>query len=127
MWWNVFGRPDRPDPFHEATSALMDRLFDSPSVGARGSPFALDRDARVAELVAAGFETVEAENTVRTMTFTTAGIEALYATYSPVRRLEPGPRRELLAAIAGIAEREFDGRVEIHVLTPMYTARNPGP
>jgi SAM-dependent methyltransferase len=127
MWWNVFGDPERPDPFHDATAAVMDALLDSPSVGARGMPFALDRDALITDLAAAGFETIEAERPVRPLTLSTAQVEALYATYSPVRRLEPGRRRAVLAAVAGIAEREFGGQVQIHVLTPIYTARNPGP
>ena len=50
-------------------------------------------------------------------------IRALYATYSPVSRLEPGPRDALLDAVTEIAARDFGGRVELHLVTAMYTAR----
>ena len=49
MVWNVFGDNSRPDPFHEATKALLDGPS-SPSAGSRDIPFALDAEARVAAL-----------------------------------------------------------------------------
>jgi SAM-dependent methyltransferase len=39
MVWNVFGDDSRPDPFHEATKALLNGPS-SPSAGARNIPFA---------------------------------------------------------------------------------------
>jgi hypothetical protein len=49
MVWNVFGDDSRPDPFHEATKALLNGPS-SPSAGARNKPFALDAEARMAAL-----------------------------------------------------------------------------
>ena len=51
MVWNVFGDPDRADPFHEATAVLLN----GPSSPSRDDlPFALDKDARVAALERTG-------------------------------------------------------------------------
>ncbi|MGH7213152.1 MAG: class I SAM-dependent methyltransferase, partial [Acetobacteraceae bacterium] len=49
MVWNVFSDNSRPDPFHEATRALLDGPS-SPSAGARDIPFALDAEGRLAAL-----------------------------------------------------------------------------
>ena len=53
MVWNVFGDDSRPDPFHEATKALL-KGPSSPSAGSRDIPFALDAEARVAALERTG-------------------------------------------------------------------------
>ena len=56
------------------------------------------------------------------------GVRALYATYSPVARLEPAARARLLDGVADVAERQFGGRVERNMVTIAYTARvPPGP
>jgi SAM-dependent methyltransferase len=123
MWWNAFGDPARPDPIHLATHELMDPLPGGPSGGEQLVPFSLDRDARLAELRAAGFEAGEAGHVTRTLTMTAAETRALYATYSPVNRLDPGPREALLDAVAEVATRELDDRVELHVITAFYSAR----
>ena len=59
MVWNVFGDNIRPDPFHEATNALLNGPS-SPSAGSRDIPFALDAEARVAALERTGaFDAIE--------------------------------------------------------------------
>ena len=59
MVWNVFGDDSRPDPFHDATRALLDAPA-SPSAGDAGVPFALDAPARLAALERAeAFDAIE--------------------------------------------------------------------
>jgi SAM-dependent methyltransferase len=125
MWWNVFGDPATPDPFHVATESLMAPLLHSPSVGAQGVPFALDRDARLADLVGAGLVDATDARTVQLLTMTADQIRGLYGTFSPVSRLESGARNALLDAVAEIAARDFGGQVELHLVTAMYLARTP--
>jgi SAM-dependent methyltransferase len=127
MWWNVFGDPEQPDAFHTATNALLEPLMDSPSAGARGVPFALHEADRLADLAAAGFEAGGAERVVTVLTMTAEQIRALYATFSPIRRLDRAARDRLLDTVAGVAARDFGGRVELHLLTALYTARAPAP
>jgi hypothetical protein len=64
MVWNVFGDNSRPDPFHEATKALLNGPS-SPSAGSRDIPFALDAVARVAALERTDmFDTIEHQTSV---------------------------------------------------------------
>ncbi|MBA2642128.1 MAG: hypothetical protein H0U82_04275 [Actinobacteria bacterium] len=55
----------------------------------------------------------------------TEGIRALYATFSPISRLEDVRKTEILDAVARIAELDFGGHVERTLLTSLYTARRP--
>jgi SAM-dependent methyltransferase len=125
MWWNVFGDPHRPDEFHEVTQALLAGLGRSPSAGEpRRPPYALDVDARVAELRAAEAFDEFAYETIRwTVTFDAAGIRAIFATFSEVTRLAPDRRERLLDDLAAVAATRFGGRVEKPMVTPVYTCR----
>jgi SAM-dependent methyltransferase len=125
MWWNVFGDPDRPDEFHEVTQPLLAGLGRSPSAGEpRRPPFALDVDARVAELRAVdAFDEFAYETICWTVTFDAAGIRAIFATFSEVTRLAPDRRERLLNELAAVAEKRFGGRVEKPMVTPVYTCR----
>jgi hypothetical protein len=58
-------------------------------------------------------------------TWDTNGIRALYGTFSPIARLEPERKAEILDGIARIAEHDFGGRVERTLRTSVYTARRP--
>lgn len=50
-WWNVFGDPERDDPFHNATTHLF-QASASPSYSSLFKhPFALHREARIADLI----------------------------------------------------------------------------
>ena len=56
MWWNVFGDPTQPDPFHEATLRLLERLGRGPAAGAGGFwPFALEEDGQISPIVKTRF------------------------------------------------------------------------
>ena len=124
MVWNVYGDPDRADAFHDATLQIMRTPEQSPSAGVSGRPpFALDAEARLADLRAAGFADLEVARRDWTLTLDPPGVRALYATYSEVAGLDLAARAALLEALAEVAEREFGGRVERNMVTIAYTAR----
>jgi SAM-dependent methyltransferase len=126
LWWTLFGESVEPDAFIRATSPLLDGLDVSPTKGIPGRPpHALDVEARVAALETAGFIDVEHELVRWHARWGTAGIRALYASFSPILRLEPDRREEVLDEIARIAEDDFGGRVERALTTSIYTARRP--
>jgi SAM-dependent methyltransferase len=122
LWWNVFGDPDRPDPFHDATEPLLRDLAPSPSEGAGGLPYALDTAARTSELERHGFQDVEHEAERWTLRLDATQTRRLYETYSNIARL-PDPQKEMiLDEIQQIANDEFGGRVERQMVTPVYIA-----
>ena len=121
LWWNTFGDPDRPDPFHDATEPLLRDLVPSPSAGTGGLPFALDVAARTSELETHGFQDVEHEAERWTLRLDAPQTRRLYETYSNIARL-PDPQREMiLDEIERIADVEFGGRVERQMVTSVYT------
>lgn len=125
MWWNVFGDPARFDSFHEATHHILDPLDPSPSQGEKpGTPYALDAEARQAELEAApGFHAVETHEWRWPFILGTEQVRALYATFSSIARLEERERGRVLDAISGVAESRFGGRVERRMVTALYLAQ----
>lgn len=126
MVWNVYGDPDRGDPFHDATLEVMRTPAQSPSVGRPGRPpFALDVEARTLDLRAAGFADIAAERRDWTLELDVPRLRALYATYSEVAQLAPERRARLLDGIAEVAERQFAGRVTRNMVTIAYVARRP--
>jgi SAM-dependent methyltransferase len=122
IWWNSFGDPDVPDPFHDATEPLLRDLEPSPGTGAGGSDFALDVAARTAELETHGFRDVEHEAMRWTLRLDAAQTRRLYATYSNIARLPDAQREAILDELERIAEAEFGGRVERQMITSIYTA-----
>jgi SAM-dependent methyltransferase len=126
LWWTIFGDDERPDPFRAAVDPVMRELASSPSEGRRrGIRFPLDADARSASLRSAGFSDVGHELTRWSHEWDAAGIRALFATFSPVARLEVERREALLDEIARVATDDFGGRVEKPIVTSLYTARKP--
>ena len=96
------------------------------SKGEEGRPsHGRDREARVAALEAAGFVDVGHELAEWEASWDTAGIRALYGSFSPVLRLEDAKRTELLDEITRIADEDFGGRVSRALITALYTARRP--
>lgn len=121
MVWNVFGDNSRPDPFHEATKALLDGPS-SPSAGSRDIPFALDTKARVAALERAGaFDAIEHQSSAWSLVLDADQTVALYATFSNINIRTDC--EAVLAKLRGIARDEFDGRVIRNMTTVLYTAR----
>ncbi len=127
-WWamvcNVFGDPDRADPFHEATKSLLEGP-ESPSGGTSGLPFALDAPARLAALRRTqAFDVIEHQTSAWQITLDPDQIVALYATYSNIN-IRPD-RAALLAELGRIARERFAGRVTRNMVTSLYTARRTG-
>jgi len=127
MWWNVFGDPDAPDPFQRASGPLFRALPASRSWPGDGRrPFALDREARLAELRTAGFTDVRFESMRWTIHMDSAQVRALAATFSQVSLAPPLERERFLAALGELVEREFGGRVERRFSTALYLGRKRG-
>jgi SAM-dependent methyltransferase len=126
IWWTMFGEHGKPDAFIEATTPLLEGLERSPTAGREGrGPHALDREARVGALEAAGYEAIEHELVRWETSWDADGIRGLYGTFSPIARLEMPRRTEVLDEIARIARDDFGGRVGRTLLTSLYTARRP--
>jgi SAM-dependent methyltransferase len=121
MWWTHFGDDTRADPFRDAIDHLMEGLPSSP--GATG--IARDPEAALAALGAAGLERGELELIRSSREWDADGIRGLFATFSPIARLDAPRRDEILDEIARIARDEFGNRVVKPVLTRLYTAQNP--
>ncbi|HTV89059.1 MAG TPA: class I SAM-dependent methyltransferase [Stellaceae bacterium] len=126
MMWNVFGDNIRPDPFHEATKALLDAAR-SPSAGVAGVPFALDGKARVAALERTGaFDCIEHHARDWSLELDPDATAALYATFSDVSARRD--RRAVVAELRRIAGDAFGGRVTRNMTTSLYIARRcPSP
>jgi SAM-dependent methyltransferase len=124
MWWNVFGDPDRPDMFHDVTSGLLSSLPSSPSHAGKGNTsFALDKDARIADIVRTGVLTQPEVELMRwSIRLTPAQVRDLYATFSPIQKLSTEERAVLLDQLADIAVRQFNGVVERPMVTALYVA-----
>ncbi len=126
MWWTLFGDDSRPDPFRDAVDPILGDLPTSPCEGRQGRPrFGLDVDARAAALAAAGFDSFRHELIPWNFEWDAAGIRALYATFSPIARLEDQRREAILDSVGRVAQLEFGGRVRRPLLTTLYTARRP--
>jgi SAM-dependent methyltransferase len=121
MFWNVFGDPRVPDPFHEATNDLLGPPLNSPP-GHSELPSALDAEGRRAALERAGaFDGIEHRVGSWPLTLDTEQTVALYATYSNVIiRLD---REDVLKELRRIVRDEFGDRVTRNVVTSLYAAR----
>jgi SAM-dependent methyltransferase len=124
LWWTVFGDPDRPDPFHEATKKL---LKEHDALVSPDQPvFELDVPGRTRDLAnRAGLVDVESELIHWTIRLDSAALRALYASMIRIRIRPPDERERLLDAIAAVAEHKYGGVVERPFVTAIYTARRP--
>ena len=121
MWWNHYGDPDARNAFDRATEHLFAGTKRSPSQGASGKPpFDFDADARVADLVAAGFINVHHQEIRSTFTFETERLVALYGSFSVTLHLPPEERAAFLSNLASIIDRDFGGKVERPLTTSLY-------
>ena len=128
LWWTLFGEHGKPDAFIRATSPLLEGLKASPTHAATPErpPHALDATARVQALRRGGFEDIEHETVGWEARWDTAGIRALYGTFSPIARLDDASRNDILDGVARIADRDFGGRVDRTLITSIYSAGKPG-
>jgi len=122
LWWNLFGDPEEPDRFHDATEPILRDLAPSPSEGVDGVPFGLDVAARTAELTRHGFAEIRQEALRWVLILDPSQTRLLYATFSNIARLPATQREPLLDEIERVAAVEFGGRVERRMVTPLYTA-----
>ena len=123
LWWNAFGDPDLPDPFHDATEPLLRNNVQGPWAGTGRLEYGLDVAARLQELADHGFRDVEHESVRWTLQLDAAQTRRLYSTFSNIARLPEAEREPLLDEIERIASDEFGDRVERQMVTPIYTAR----
>jgi len=124
MWWNVFGDAAREDAFHDATVHLLEGGTTPSHPPAFKHPFAVDREARFADLRESGlFGDIGVRMESWTLVLNPDQTRALYATYSQFAPLEPPERERILDALAEIAATQFNGRVERNMVTALYTAR----
>ena len=85
-----------------AIDPVLTGLDDPRAAGASG--IARDAEAALAALADAGFEQGEHELIRSSHEWDAEGIRGLFATFSPIARLEPARRDEILDEIARIAE-----------------------
>ena len=126
MWWNVFGDQEHPDAFEQASTPLFRQLTPTPSWTCDGRlPFALDEQARRAQMAAAGLRRIEFHRLHWTLAMQTAQVLGLAATFSQVSLAEPERRAWFLDALGELVEREFGGSVERHFSTVFYAGQRP--
>ena len=124
LWWNVFGDPQRPDPFHEATRERLAFARRSPSAGTRpGVAHALDAEARSRALSDGSFVDLHHELFRWSAEFTPDRLRDLCATFSEFAQLATDQRVELLDYVEAMAAGRFGGRVARPMLTALYVAR----
>jgi SAM-dependent methyltransferase len=130
LWWNSYGDPARPDPFNEALVPILREvapaLLDVPGAGSGTAvtAYALDVDAKVAEIDASGrFGPVEHEVIPWTGRHGVKEVRAMFASFSPWLALPPDQRTLALDALQALAAGEFNGIVERPYLTSMFLAR----
>jgi SAM-dependent methyltransferase len=126
MWWTEFGAGLGADPFQDATRHLFAEAPRAPGHGRRGGPtFAMDHEARLADLSHAGFTETDVEIWPWTIELETRQLIALYATFSPVQALPEAKRQALLEGLADVADSQFGGSVMRWYSSVLYTARKP--
>lgn len=128
LWWNFFGDPDRPDPFHEAIQPLLaakaPELIQGDSAAAGAHPYALDVSARVADFDRSGrFGPVEHTRICWTGRHTAAEIRTMFGSFSPWLATDPSIREPLLDDLEALAIERFNGVVERPYNTAIYHAR----
>src|SRR5688572_26816222 len=113
MFWMQFGTDAHLDAFQAATNHLFEGTVASPSHGTPGRPpFALDEEARMEDLQAAGFTEIEAQRWGWSLTYDPTRLLQLYSTFSPIQAMDSGERAAFLSGIEQIAAEEFGGAVE---------------
>ncbi|HUZ08634.1 MAG TPA: class I SAM-dependent methyltransferase [Acidimicrobiales bacterium] len=125
LWWTLFGDPDCPDPFHEATSGLLGQTTSAVDQPGRAI-FQLDVSGRRSDLAhRARLVDVGAELIPWTSCMDPAQVRALYASMIALRRRPQDERERLLDAVVSIATENFGGVVERPFVTALYTGRRP--
>ncbi|MDZ4762732.1 MAG: class I SAM-dependent methyltransferase [Alphaproteobacteria bacterium] len=127
-WWNVYHDPSSPDAFARATAHVFSGIEEAPSRTAVRPPFALDINARMGEMRAAGFVDVRHALFRWTEAFTPARLAGLYATFSRVRMAPAETRAHLLENLETVAEalaRESGGEIRRDIVTSVFCGHRP--
>jgi SAM-dependent methyltransferase len=122
MVWNVFGDPDRADPFHNATDELLN---DGPRSPSHGAGAADSLNARLSGFGRNGrFEAISHEARGWDLVLDPDQVVSLYSTFSDMAARPADEQRTVLAELRRIAAAPpFSGRVVRNMLTILWTAR----
>lgn len=121
LWWNVYRAAGEGDEFADALAPLLEGIALPPSEGEQ-IHHSFDAGKYGGLLEGNGFVQVEHEVFRRERRLDARGMCALYETYSFIRLLPAGQRRDLLGRIAQLVEDRFRGSAPNIVRTPLYTA-----
>jgi SAM-dependent methyltransferase len=125
-WWTLFHDPDAPDDLFRALEPILDPLptLQGERKGGRAGGFALDRQARTADLARTGaFETPHVDHFRWTLELDAGRARSLFGTFSPILALPPAERERVLDQIVDVVELRLGGRVMRSCLSILYTAR----
>lgn len=126
IWWTVFEGRVKRDDFQQKTGHLFRRLGFTPSYkGADVTPFGLQKEARTADLVGAGFTDIIDEVIDWQIEMSAGQTKALVATFSPVLKLGESERTSFLKEIERIVNEEYGGKVTRYFTSVIYLARKP--
>lgn len=129
LWWTLYHDPEDPDDLYRALDPIMSPipLVIAPAKPGRTQWFALDRDARIADLRANGaFGDVKVDEFRWTMQLTAERARALFGTLSPVLALPEAKREDVLRRIAAVVDEQFGGLATRSCVSILYTARRTG-
>lgn len=88
MWWNIFGDPCRPYPFHDATKKFLENNPISPTHQGR-THFVLDRNQRVEDILGTRrLRLVQIAEMQWSFGMDTTRLRELYSTFSPILKLD---------------------------------------
>ncbi len=124
-WWNVYGDPAAPDPFHQATRELLEpgAAAVDPTMNQR-MHFALDTAARSNDLRSTGLFEPAIHHLFRWELELDADATAgLYQTFPNVNRRPPDERARIVDGLKRVVDERFGGRISRPILTPVYLAR----
>ncbi len=124
IWWNCFQDLEQHDDFHEATQTILGHLAQSPSEGSSEVPFALDTEARCAELQRGNiFKAPVYEMFKWYLDLSSADMRGLYSTFSPISRLPPDEKASTLDALTRVADEQFGGVVRRNMTSIIYVSQ----
>jgi SAM-dependent methyltransferase len=123
-WGNLHGDPSRPDTLHQAMQPLYEELRPSPRRGTEAEPLSSVRLRRIELLSSLDlFDRIHGEHIHWGVPMTTDRIVLLWSTFSDITTLPARKRAWFLQQLRSIVEGQFNGRVVLRGITPLFTAR----